>query len=96
MSMKTFAVAALAGWMLAAAPLPAQASDRHCERAAQGNWLGIGDLVSRLEAKGYRDISKVEREHRCYEVRASNAEGQRMKLVVDPTNAEILHSRNRW
>lgn len=91
---KFFLTAAAAALIFTA--MPAKASDRHCDAASsQGSWLGLSALVGKLEAKGYRDIQKVERERRCYEVKALDAEGRQVKLAVDPVNGEILHSRMR-
>ncbi len=91
---KLFTATAAAALIFVA--MPAKASDRHCDGAtSQGSWLGLSALVGKLEAKGYRDFHKVERERRCYEVKALDAEGRQVKLAVDPVSGEILHSRMR-
>lgn len=57
--------------------------------ADQRPWLGIPQIHEKLEAAGYRKIEKIEREHGGYEVRATDRNGARIKLYVNPQNGEI-------
>ena|SRR5690606_20060949 len=61
-------------------------------------WLSIGEVHRRLEAAGYRNVEKIEREHGTYEVRATDRQGVRAKLYVDPRSGEIVARRGdrRW
>lgn len=64
--------------------LPANADD-----SGGTAWLPLGEVVRRLEAAGYRNIEKVEREHGLYEARATGRDGERVKLTVHPRTGEI-------
>ena len=58
--------------------------------AAQSNWMSMQALQTRLEAAGYRDFEKIERERTKYEVKATDPQGQRVELDVDPVTGDIL------
>ena len=55
-----------------------------------GSWLPIPRLIEKLEAAGYRNIEKIEREHGRYEVRATNRQGERSKLLLDARTGEFV------
>ncbi len=61
-------------------------------------WLSIGEVYRRLETAGYRNVEKIKREHGAYEVRATDRNGVRAKLRVDPRSGEIATRRGeeRW
>lgn len=52
-------------------------------------WLTIPEVHDKLVAAGYRDVEKIEREEGAYEARATNREGERVKLHVNPQTGEI-------
>lgn len=86
------------GFVLAVASMievPAMAADGAAATgpAAPQPWLSIGDVHRRLEAAGYRNVEKIEREHGVYEVRATDRHGARAKLHVDPRSGEIVARR---
>ena len=58
--------------------------------AAQSNWLSIKDVQTKLEAAGYTDFREIERDKNKYEVKATDPQGQRVELDVDPVTGEIL------
>lgn len=62
------------------------------QRAAAGDrqWLTIPQVHQTLEAAGYRSIEKIERERGGYEVRATDRQGERVKLYLNPQTGEIL------
>lgn len=62
---------------------------------SQQTWLTIPQLVDKLDAAGYRNIEKIEREHGSYEVRATNREGQRVKLNLNPLTGAIENRSSR-
>ena len=62
---------------------------------AQRPWLSIPQVHQRLEAAGYGNIEKIERERGDYEVKATNRNGERVKLHVNPQTGEVLDSRPR-
>ena len=54
--------------------------------------LTIRDVYDRMEQQGYKNIREIEREHRHFDVKADDAQGQRMKLRVDMYTGEVLRS----
>jgi hypothetical protein len=70
--------------------LPAKASDGKATATAEQSWLPIPQIYARLEAAGYRNIEKIEREHGTYEVRATDRQGARVRLDVHPQTGAIL------
>ncbi len=61
-----------------------------------GNWLPIPRLIEKLEAAGYRNIEKIEREHGRYEVRATNPQGARSKLLLDARTGEFVGAQRAY
>lgn len=57
--------------------------------------LTIRDIYDRVEAAGYRDMREIEWDHGRYEVKASNAQGQRVKLNVNAATGAIESTRVR-
>ena len=58
--------------------------------AAAPNWLSIKDVLGKLEAAGYTDFREIEREKNKYEVKATDPQGQRVELDVDPVTGDVL------
>lgn len=56
----------------------------------QSNWMSIKDVLNKLEAAGYRDFREVERDDNRYEVKATDPQGQRVELDVDPVTGDVL------
>lgn len=84
----TYAVA-----QTASAPAPASAPAAAPQTAAVPAPMSIQDLLGKLTAQGYTDVSEVERKgDKLYEVKARDAQGRRMEMKVDARTAEILHS----
>lgn len=73
---------------LAAAPAATPTTPATPTAASQ--WLSITQMINKLEAAGYRNIEKIEREHGRYEVKATNRDGQRVKLHVHPQSGAVL------
>ncbi len=84
-SMLLGASLAVGGFMLA----PSFADDKRTATTDERQWLPIQNVIDKLEAAGYRDIEKIEREHGSYKVRATNRNGERSKLYVSPQTGEI-------
>lgn len=55
--------------------------------------LTIRDVYDLLEKQGYKNIREIERERDRFDVKADDAQGQRMKLRVDMYTGEIIRSR---
>ena len=77
---------ALGGGLLA----PSFAGESRMAPAGERQWLTIPQVHQKLEAAGYRNIEKIEREHGGYEVRATDRKGERIKLYVNPQTGELL------
>ncbi len=76
------------------APAIAQsAAAQSTAQAQQG--LTMGQIYDKLVAQGFRDIDEIERERDRFEVKATNAEGKRVKLDVDATSGDILDTRTK-
>ena len=58
-------------------------------------WLTIPEVHDRLIAAGYRNVEKIEREDGTYEARATNRQGERVKLYVNPQSGEIRERYKR-
>lgn len=72
---------------------PAFAQNAATDSAAErGNWLSIPQIHDKVVAAGYRDISEIEREDNAYEVKAIDRDGRKVKLVVDPTNGDLVRA----
>ncbi|MFA7619431.1 MAG: PepSY domain-containing protein [Thiohalomonadaceae bacterium] len=56
-------------------------------------WLTIPAIHEKVVAAGYSDITEIERDKGVYEIKAVNADGERVKLYVDPLNGEVLEAR---
>ncbi len=101
-NIRRFLVAIAAGtavtWGIAQAQAPATpatqapAAATTAPAAAQ---LTVRDVYDRMEAAGYRDIREIEWDHGRYEVKASNAQGERVKLYVNATTGAVESTRTR-
>lgn len=58
--------------------------------SSSADWLTIPQVIQRLESSGYRDFEEVDRESDSYEVKATDPEGRRVEIYVDPVTAEVL------
>jgi hypothetical protein len=56
----------------------------------QANWMTMEQVQTKLQAAGYRDFEKIERDTTKYEVKATDAQGRRVELDVDPVTGDIL------
>ncbi len=83
-------------WSVAQAQAPATAPQAPAAVAAPAaQQLTIRDIYDRVEAAGYRDMREIEWDHGRYEVKASNAQGQRVKLNVNASTGAIESTRVR-
>lgn len=56
----------------------------------RGEWLPVPRVVERLEAEGYSAIEEIERDDGYYEVKATDRDGRRVELKLDPGSGEVL------
>lgn len=66
------------------------ASSASAQAGAQ--WLSMREVLEHLEAAGYSDFEEIERERDGYEVKAVDANGQRVEIDVHPITAEVLNT----
>ncbi|ADV02029.1 PepSY domain-containing protein [Alicycliphilus denitrificans] len=97
-NIRRFLVAIAAGtavtWGIAQAQAPATQAPAAATAPAAAQ-LTVRDVYDRMEAAGYRDIREIEWDHGRYEVKASNAQGERVKLYVNATTGAVESTRTR-
>lgn len=69
--------------------LAGERNERSDAAAGDHRWLSIPQVHDKLEAAGYRNVEKIEREHGGYEARATDRSGARVRLAVNPQTGEI-------
>lgn len=74
---------------------PAIAQNDTAQPAATTKLLTIGEVHDKLVGQGYRDIEEIDREGRGFEVKATDAQGQRVKLDVDGATGEVRDTRTK-
>lgn len=79
---------------------PSFAEENRTTPAAERQWLSIGQVYQKLEAAGYRNVETIKREHGVYEARATDRNGARVKLSINPLTGELTdrsehHKRDR-
>jgi hypothetical protein len=74
---------------------PSFAQDNRPAAGSDRQWLSIPQIHARLEATGYRNIEKIERERGSYEVKATDRNGERIKLYLNPQTGEVVDQRRR-
>lgn len=85
----TLSTAALAAVTLTA-PARAQAPSGAAAVATAPAPLPLSQVLARLEAAGYTDVQEIERKRRHVEVKATDAQGRRVELRLDPATAQVL------
>ena len=83
--------ATLGGSVFAASP----SDNRSAATSPSETWLTIPAIYDKVTAAGYRDIQEIERERDGYEVKGRTADGERVKLYVDPLSGEVLDARSK-
>jgi hypothetical protein len=74
---------------------PSFAGESRAAPAAERQWLSIGQVHQKLEAAGFRNVEKIEREHGVYEARATDANGARVKLTINPQTGDVTERNER-
>lgn len=73
-------------------------SEQRTDRRDQGALparVSAADAIRAVEAAGYRDVTELEWERTAWEVDAHNAEGRRVKLMVDGTTGAVTQKSRR-
>ncbi len=81
------------GAMLVPALAQPAATQPQAPAATTVNALPLSQVLSRLEAAGYTAIDEIERERDAVEVKATDAQGRRVELKLDPVTAEVLKTK---
>lgn len=91
-------LAVAGGLFTAGLTLAPSFADERRSSLTETHWLPLPKLIERLEAAGYRDIEKIERERGRYEVRATDRQGARVKLYLHPQSGELIDrgQERRW
>lgn len=86
------ATLALTGGLFAAGAtlIPAFAQNAPAAAASQPAGMSKQALQDKLTSAGYRDFEKIERKRERYEVKATDAKGQRVELYADAVTGEVL------
>jgi hypothetical protein len=88
--MRTLTVLATATAILAgAAAAQASSIDRPCTTAARSSWLTIEALQAKAEALGFK-VRKAKLKNACAEIYATDKNGTRVELFLDPTSGAIV------
>ncbi|WP_199229419.1 PepSY domain-containing protein [Azospirillum sp. TSO22-1] len=85
----------LAAALLAAGLATAAAHAQQTSQTAAADILSVRAVLDKVEAQGYRDITEVEREDGRYEVKATDADGRRVKIHVDGRTGEIVKTERK-
>ena len=88
------AAAAALATGIAQAQSPAPAAAPTAATAPAAPQLTIRDIYDRMEAAGYRDLREIEFSKGRYEVKARNAQGERVKLYVNATTGAVDRTRS--
>ncbi|OYX79775.1 MAG: hypothetical protein B7Y77_01435 [Bradyrhizobium sp. 35-63-5] len=80
---------AIALGILAATPADAGSLGKACTAAPQSQWLSIDALQAKVEAQGYK-VRNAKLKKACGEIYATDKDGKRVELFVDPTNGAIV------
>lgn len=75
---------------LGATVVPAFAESKAATSQSQAQWLSVEQVLNKVQAAGYRDVEEIERDDGKYQVKATDAEGRRVELKLDPVSGEIL------
>lgn len=73
-------------------PAPAAAAPQQAG-ADTASRLNIGEIYERVTQAGYQDVREIELDDGRYEVKARDAQGQRIKLYVNARSGEVEHGR---
>lgn len=67
--------------------------DARSSGSGDRQWLSIPQIHAKLETAGYRNIEKIERKHGGYEIRATDRDGQRVKVYLNPITGDTSDRR---
>jgi len=68
-------------------------ADKRCDTRVS-DWRPRSAVVQMAESKGWQ-VDRIHVDDGCYELRVTDAEGQRLKVKVDPSTLEIVSLKRR-
>lgn len=91
------ALVAGAATLPAFATPPGSSSGSSSSSSSSGSSQGLSDaqIQDKLGAAGYRNIDRIERRSDRVKVKATDSQGRRVELKIDPSSAEVLRSESR-
>ncbi len=72
----------------------ASSREGRCTAHPDSEWLTVEQLTQKLKDQGYA-VREVERSHGCYEVKAADVNGVRVKFYADPATGQIVNHEGR-
>jgi len=91
--MKKFLLLTTTSLVLAFAT-PAMASDDANCGNTSGEWMSRDAVKSIMVEKGY-DVRRVKREEGCYEIYATDKNGARVEIYLNPVTGEIVRTKDK-
>jgi len=91
---KIITIAATSLMIAVAIPVYASSDDASCGQSAAGQHLSAQDIKDKAAGMGY-SVRNVKRENGCFEVYATNKEGARVELYMNPVTGAILKIKNK-
>ncbi len=71
----------------------ASGNDAYCGNAT-GSWMSIDAVKEIAAGQGY-DVRRVKSEDGCYEVYATDKNGSRVELYMNPITGKIVKTKNK-
>ncbi|CAM5312678.1 hypothetical protein AFEL58S_00648 [Afipia felis] len=76
----------------AASIAPASADRLKCNYLPRDKWISIETVIAKAEAMGYR-VRSTEADDGCWEVKAVDRNGAKVKMLFDPATGEPVRGR---
>jgi hypothetical protein len=85
---RALSIGVLGALLLAATPAMAS-DDARCGNTPRSQWLPEATIISKVTDLGYA-ITKVKTDDGCYEIKATDKNGAKVELYVDPATGEVV------
>jgi len=86
------AASSLALALTFSAPAFAEDDGGNCNVPSGSEWMSKSDVTAKTAEQGY-NVRRVKREDGCYEVYATNKDGKRMELYINPVSGKIVKTK---
>ena len=70
-------------------------ADEHCTLEPRSKWISMADAKAKVEQRGLT-VQRIEADDGCYEVRAANQKGDRVKLTMHPISAAVMEEEIKY